>query len=39
MTLGYRYMSIEMDGMTRRGNSTEADITLSGPVLGFVFKF
>jgi hypothetical protein len=39
MTLGYRYMSIEMDGMTQRGNPTEADTKLSGPILGFVFKF
>jgi hypothetical protein len=39
LTLGYRYMSIEMDGMSQRGRPTDADIVLSGPVLGFVFKF
>jgi len=39
MTLGYRHMSIKMEGMTQRGNFTEADITLTGPILGFVFKF
>ena len=39
MTLGYRYMSIEMDGTTQRNNRSSADISLSGPVLGFIFKF
>lgn len=39
LDLGYRYMSIEVDGNSRNGSSTELDLTLSGPVLGFVFKF
>ena len=39
LDLGYRYMSIELDGTSKNGGNTEVDVTLSGPVLGFVFKF
>ena len=39
LTAGYRYMSIDIEGTSQRGNPTEADITMSGPLLGFVFNF
>ena len=39
LTAGYRYMSIEIDGTNPRGAPTALDITLSGPLLGFVFTF
>ena len=39
LTAGYRYMSIDIDGTTQRGNPAEADITMSGPLLGFIFNF
>ena len=39
LTAGYRYMSIEIKGMTARGNPSAADIDMSGPLLGFVFSF
>jgi len=39
LTAGYRYMSIDIDGTSRRGSPTQADITMSGPVIGFVFDF
>jgi len=39
LTAGYRYMSIEIDGVTTRGNRTTAETTMSGPVVGFVFDF
>lgn len=39
LTAGYRYMSIKIDGTNPRGAPTEADITMSGPLLGFVFNF
>lgn len=39
LTAGYRYMSIEMKGQTQRGQAAEADITMSGPLVGFVFNF
>jgi hypothetical protein len=39
LDLGYRYMSIDIGGTTRRNLPSEADIVMSGPVLGFVFQF
>ena len=39
LTAGYRYMSIDIEGKSQRGNPTEADVTMSGPLLGFVFNF
>jgi hypothetical protein len=39
LTAGYRYMSIEIDGTNPRGAPTAADVTMSGPLLGFVFNF
>lgn len=39
LELGYRYMSIETDGTTAMGRPSAADLTLSGPVVGFIFNF
>ena len=39
LDLGYRYMSIEVDSTSSRGGQVQSDLTLSGPVLGFVFNF
>ena len=39
VTAGYRYMSIDIEGTSQRGNPIEADVTLSGPILGLVFNF
>jgi hypothetical protein len=39
LTAGYRYTSIGIRGATRGGNPTEVDVTMSGPILGFIFKF
>ena len=39
LTAGYRYMSIEMKGQTQRGQRAEADINMSGPLVGFIFNF
>jgi hypothetical protein len=39
LTAGYRYMAINIAGSTPNGSPTEADIVMSGPVLGGVFKF
>jgi hypothetical protein len=39
MTLGYRYMLIELNGTTQRGSPSSLDTSLSGPLLGFIFKF
>ena len=39
LTAGYRYMSIDIAGKTQRGNPSEADITMSGPIVGFIFNF
>ncbi len=36
--LGYRYMTIKIED-SQDGTSTETDITLSGPLLGFIFIF
>lgn len=42
LDLGYRYMTIELSGSIGDGTDdspAEADITMSGPVLGFIFNF
>jgi hypothetical protein len=39
LTAGYRYMSIEIDGVAARGSRTTAETTMSGPLVGFVFDF
>jgi hypothetical protein len=39
LTAGYRFMNIEMKGRSQRGESMEADITMSGPIVGFIFNF
>lgn len=39
LTAGYRYMKIEIEGTTPRGNATSTDMKFSGPLLGFVFNF
>ncbi len=36
---GYRFMSLNLEGSTPRGEMTEANIELSGPVLGLLFRF
>ncbi len=38
LDLGYRYMRIELEN-NQNGTSTETDITMSGPLLGFIFNF
>lgn len=38
LDLGYRYMTIKLKD-NQDGTSTETDITLSGPLLGFIFIF
>ena len=38
LDLGYRYMTIKLKD-SQDGTSTETDIILSGPLLGFVFTF
>lgn len=38
LDLGYRYMTIKLKN-DRDGTRSETDITMSGPVLGFVFNF
>ena len=38
LDLGYRYMTIELEN-DQNGTSTETDITMSGPLLGFIFNF
>ena len=38
LDLGYRYMTIKLEN-NEDGTSTETDITLSGPLLGFIFTF
>jgi hypothetical protein len=38
LDLGYRYMKIELEN-NQNGTSIETDITMSGPLLGFIFKF
>ena len=43
LDLGYRYMTIELSDSIRDGTGDDApaelDITMSGPVLGFIFNF
>ena len=38
LDLGYRYMTIELEN-DQNGTRTETEITMSGPVLGFIFNF
>ena len=38
LDLGYRYMTIEVKSQ-QNGTRTETDITMSGPLFGFIFKF
>jgi len=38
LDLGYRYMTIELKN-DQNGTRTETDITMSGPLLGFIFNF
>ena len=38
LDLGYRYMTIELEN-DQNGTRTETDITMSGPLLGFIFNF
>jgi hypothetical protein len=38
LDFGYRYMTIKLKN-SQDGTSTETDITLSGPLLGFIFIF
>lgn len=38
LDLGYRYMTIELK-KDQNGTRTETDITMSGPLLGFIFNF
>lgn len=35
---GYRYMAIDLEN-NENGSNTETEISLSGPVIGFVFEF
>jgi hypothetical protein len=39
LTAGYRYMSIDMEGESRLGNPIRTDITMYGPIVGFIFNF
>ena len=39
LTAGYRYASIDIEGVTQRGSPARTDITMSGPILGFMFNF
>jgi len=39
LDLGYRYMTIKLDGSTDRGAPISSKVTMSGPVLGFAFNF
>ena len=39
LTAGYRYMNINMEGSLPNGSPTVVDISMSGPVLGGVFRF
>jgi hypothetical protein len=39
LDLGYRYMSLDMKGTTARRAEARSKIKMSGPVLGFVFRF
>lgn len=36
--LGYRYLGIELKKESG-GSTTEADLTMSGPLIGFIFQF
>jgi hypothetical protein len=38
LDLGYRYMTIKLKN-DQNGTRTETDITMSGPLLGFIFNF
>ena len=38
LDLGYRYMTIELEN-DQNGTRTETEITMSGPLLGFIFNF
>jgi hypothetical protein len=38
LDLGYRYMNIELKNEDS-GTTTETEITMSGPILGFIFNF
>lgn len=38
LDLGYRYLSMELKDESN-GTVTESDITMSGPLVGFVFSF
>jgi hypothetical protein len=39
LDLGYRYMTIELSNSEGGGVTTESEITLSGPLIGFIFNF
>jgi len=38
LTGGYRYMDLSLEGSVE-GSATKTDITLAGPIVGFVFNF
>jgi len=38
LDLGYRYMTIDLEN-DQNGTRTETEITMSGPLLGFIFNF
>ena len=39
LDLGYRYFDVEFKNSLGDGSSTTSEITMSGPVLGFIFQF
>lgn len=39
LDLGYRYMSIDVTGTTPGGGVADTELTMSGPVIGFIFDF
>lgn len=36
---GYRYLRMDIKGSTRMGEQAAAEIEMSGPIVGFIFKF
>ena len=38
LDLGYRYMTIKLEN-NQDGTNIESEITMSGPLLGFIFNF
>ncbi|MCX2981767.1 hypothetical protein EYC98_12945 [Halieaceae bacterium IMCC14734] len=39
LDVGYRYLRMDLKGSTPMGEQTEVEIEMSGPLVGFIFKF